>query len=447
MPMSYHNKNKSSHLLRKVKMVIIMFKNKLIVAPVILAAICLTGCGTTNNETYSNTSVPAIVYETSTTETSTTETSTTTTSTTETSSSKPVSSSSTTVESKPVESTSDTASDSNDVSTFDISKLQINIDSSKPESSKPESSKPESSKPESSKPESSKPDVDINAADMASASSISKICGLKSEVELSVESCIVDVFNDHNPYDVEYDYGKTYDKYVESCNWDLVFDADYYIAEFPLLAMQYNYDKNLLLEHFQTVGIHEGRQGNKSFNVGAYKSNCASDVRNTFGNNYEGYYFYYMLNYTTEKSVRTTGGSATQYKTIITALQAAELEGINGYRDEVDVSDVKFVSELAAFSNFRAYTNTHDYYDAHDWNKKNRPTLDKLIFAFGATSFSENICRSNTQYSFGRTHFTCYRDSSSHYKTMVNAAHDLVGCSNSYRRSDVAWQCDIYLNL
>ena len=442
MPMPYRNKNKSSYLLRKVKMVIIMFKNKLIVAPVILAAICLTGCGTTNNETYSNTSVPAIVYETSTTTTSTTttsttETSTTETSTTETSSSKPVSSSSTTVESKPVESTSDTTSDSDDVSTFDISKLQINIDSSKPESSKPESSKPESSKP----------DVDINAADMASASSISKICGLKSEVELKIESCIVDVFNDHNPYDVEYNYGKAYDKYVDACNWSLVFDADYYMSEFPLLAMQYNYDKKLLLEHFQTVGIHEGRQGNKSFNVGAYKSNCASNIRNTFGDNYEGYYFYYMLNYATEKSVRTTGGSATQYKTIMTALQAAELEGINGYRDEVDVSDVKFVSELAAFSNFRAYTNTHDYYDAHDWNKKNRPTLDKLIFAFGATSFSENICRSNTQYSFGRTHFTCYRDSSSHYKTMVNAAHDLVGCSNSYRRSDVAWQCDIYLNL
>lgn len=257
-------------------MVIIMFKNKLIVAPVILAAICLTGCGTTNNEISSNTSVPTIVYETSTTETSTTETS-----TTETSSSKPVSSSSTTIESKPVESTSDTTSDNNDVSTFDISKLQINIDSSTPESSKPESSKP---------------DDNINTADMASASNISKICGLKSEVELSIESCIVDVFNDHNPYDVEYDYGKAYDKYVEACNWNLVFDADYYMSEFPLLAMQYNYDKKLLLEHFQTVGIHEGRQGNKSFNVGAYKSNCASDLRNAFGNNYEGYYFYYMLN-------------------------------------------------------------------------------------------------------------------------------------------------------
>lgn len=92
----------------------------------------------------------------------------------------------------------------------------------------------------------------------------------------------MDVNSTVNPYDVIYDYGKDYDAFTAACDWSLEFDADYYMSTFPTLALQYHNDKNLLLKHFQTVGIHEGRQGKESFNVGAYKGNCSSEVSKAF---------------------------------------------------------------------------------------------------------------------------------------------------------------------
>lgn len=91
--------------------------------------------------------------------------------------------------------------------------------------------------------------------------------------------------------------------YVDACNWSLVFDADYYKKAFPIPALQYDYDDALLLQHFQTVGVHQGRQGSEGFSVAAYKANCGSDIQETLGGDYECHYFYCMLNQASEKSV------------------------------------------------------------------------------------------------------------------------------------------------
>ena len=171
--------------------------------------------------------------------------------------------------------------------------------------------------------------------------SVNRICGLTAKVETNIAACRVDTINGHNPYDVVYDFGEEYQAYVDACDWSLVFDADYYMDTFPMLALQYHYDEDLLLEHFQTVGIHEGRQGSANFNVKAYMKNGKRATFDTFGGNLEGYYFYYMLNYDSEKNVNTTtlpSGKpvASMYKFRPTALQAAELEGINEYREKVN---------------------------------------------------------------------------------------------------------------
>ena len=47
-------------------------------------------------------------------------------------------------------------------------------------------------------------------------------------------------------------------------------------------------DKALLLQHFQTVGIHEGRQGCEGFNVAAYQKNCDAKLREAFGDQVVG---------------------------------------------------------------------------------------------------------------------------------------------------------------
>ena len=263
---------------------------------------------------------------------------------------------------------------------------------------------------------------------------IKKICGLKSTVETDIKICAVDVFDKHNPYDVVYDYGKNYNAFVKACDWSLVFDADYYIKQFPMLATLYHNDKALLLEHFQTVGIHEGRQGSAKFNIGAYKANCDSKIRSAFGTNYEGYYFYYMLNYETEKSVKTTGNYKNQYKQIMTACQAAELEGVNGYRDEVNVADIAFHSELAAFANYRAYLNAHDDYRKHEWFDNNSSFLMRNFrTVYNANAISENTCHyDNLCKHEGETFYTYYRNSKPHYEAMIGARYEYIGLSNVY---------------
>ena len=149
------------------------------------------------------------------------------------------------------------------------------------------------------------PEVLIVSPDMDAIAGLGELqAGVEEPYYTHVDSFVVDVENGHNPYDVEWDYGELYDAYIEEADWSLVFDADFYMESFPALALLYQYDEELLLEHFQTVGIHEGRQGNETFNVAAYQENCKKELRHAFGDHYECYYFYWMLNQDSQKGVR-----------------------------------------------------------------------------------------------------------------------------------------------
>lgn len=311
------------------------------------------------------------------------------------------------------------------------------------------------SKPAETKPvETSAPEAEIKATNSIEA--IKSVCGLVSEVEKSVDACIVDTYG-ANPYDVGYDYGKAYEAYVAACDWSLVFDADYYISSFPLLAMQYHYDKDLLLRHFQTVGIHEGRQGSKSFSVAAYMRNCGSDVKKSFGDNYEGYCFYYMLNHKSEKAIDASAksGDKIQQKTVMTALQAEELKGVNMYRKEAGVADIAFDGELAAWANYRAYLNSHDGYKVHDWFRANDAVTDAVMDMYDARSLGENTVTvsctkskcSDHDCNYGDVEYDTYRTSKPHYEAMISAKNDLIGCSNCYKAPYVVSQFDCFINL
>lgn len=280
-----------------------------------------------------------------------------------------------------------------------------------------------------------------------SVEAIIGICGLKSEAEQSIAACVVDVDGKENPYDVVYNYGAAYNSYVDACDWSLVFDADYYMSEFPLLAWQYNKDEALLLKHFQTVGIHEGRQGCKDFNVGAYRHNCRAFIRDAFSENYEGYYFYYMLNHAAEKFVNTEQGkNKTRYKLVLTALQASELEGVNGYRAETGAEKLELNPELMAFANKRAYINAHDGYRAHNWLNSNSDFVWSIIDP-NTSAISENTCEHYGKKPFNKTHFACYRKSESHYAAMIDPKFDILGCSNNYRSADFTCQFDCFIDL
>ncbi len=121
----------------------------------------------------------------------------------------------------------------------------------------------------------------------------------------------VDTESSHDPYDLTWRYGPDtkhrdevsdpawddlYEAYVDTCDWSLVFDADYYKKAFPMLAKLYHENDALLLEHFLTQGVHKGRQAGADFNVAACMENCDKALMEAFGENCECYYFYYMLN-------------------------------------------------------------------------------------------------------------------------------------------------------
>lgn len=285
--------------------------------------------------------------------------------------------------------------------------------------------------------------------DFNSIEAISEICGLKATVEKKIAYCYVDMENTDNPYDVTWDYGEDYNAYVDACDWSLVFDADYYMDTFPMLAMLYNYDEDLLLVHFQTVGIHEGRQGSANFNVSAYATNADSELYDTFGRNFEGYYIYYMLNYETEKNIDTVNnadGSATlvQYTQNLTALQRAELEGINEYRAELGHEPLVFDSELAAAANLRAYMNASSNMGGHDWANANTNDIYSWIRILGADTFGENTVTIRHAVYKGATHVEDYAASDAHYEAMTNSRFDFTGISNTYTGSNLTSQFDVF---
>ena len=278
--------------------------------------------------------------------------------------------------------------------------------------------------------------------DFNSVEAISEVCGLRAPVQDDVTICYVHTFDEVNPYDVTWDYGPLYEEYVAACDWSLVFDADFYMESFPMLALQYNYDEELLLRHFQTVGIHEGRQGSADFNIGAYFMNCDTSFYDSFEYNFEGYYFYYMLNYETEKDVNTVTRNdgkpvKLQYNTVMTALQAEEFEQVNEYREEVGAEPLIYDAEFSAFSNWRCYINCVENWDAHDWCDANLDDLYYYNDMISCDRYSENNVDATTMSLDSANDKAvaragAYAASPGHYEAMINTDFVYFGTSNCY---------------
>ena len=270
---------------------------------------------------------------------------------------------------------------------------------------------------------------------------IAALGGLKATVQRDEEACIVFIFDEEknhgNPYDVTWDYGDDYDACVDAADWSLVFDADYYKSQFPLLAQQYHNDDALLLRHFQTVGIHEGRQGSERFNVAAYMQNCDRSLRKAFGSNYECYYLYYLLHQGTEAGVKTTGNYKAQIAQELTIIQAEELRWTNYYRKEAGAGTVKFDAELAAFANYRAYMDCTEGWDAHD-GLEHINTAGQMNALFFDLAHADLYCENKDTVGGSkesivrrcRAAYSDYRTSPSHYETMVDPDYGYVGCGN-----------------
>lgn len=82
---------------------------------------------------------------------------------------------------------------------------------------------------------------------------------------------------------------------VTAINYAAVYDAAYYAAANPDVAAVYGTDETLLFQHFLTIGMAEGRQGNAAFNVWAYRE-ANPDLAAVLGDNLAQYYIFYCMN-------------------------------------------------------------------------------------------------------------------------------------------------------
>lgn len=277
------------------------------------------------------------------------------------------------------------------------------------------------------------------------AAAISAIAGMKADVEgiENERNCTVFVDDGHNPYDVVWDYGRKYGAFVKAVDdagmWDVLFDADFYTEHYPMLALQYHDDEALLLEHFQTVGIHEGRQGSDAFNVAAYMENCDAGLLSAFGEHYECYYFYWALNQGSEAKIDTrSNGHPIQMCVKLTGFQAYELKQVNKYRAEVGADPVTVHPELMAFAAYRAWCDYTGSYEAHEWFHEHLDVIDHILEIIGANTIAENTVYGNCEMSGPAipTAAINYRYSKSHYEAMVGTAYHWFGCTNIYWGAD-----------
>lgn len=76
-------------------------------------------------------------------------------------------------------------------------------------------------------------------------------------------------------------------------DYSLVFNSTYYSSKYPDLKTAFGTDSKLLLDHFITYGMNEGRQAIKTFDVQYYK-NHYPDLQRAFGDDWKKYYLHYI---------------------------------------------------------------------------------------------------------------------------------------------------------
>ena len=287
-----------------------------------------------------------------------------------------------------------------------------------------------------------------------SRSNLERIAGLKATCETDINACYVDITSE-NPYDVVWDYGEEYEKYVAACDWSLVWDYDFYVKTYPGLAALYHYDEALLLRHFQTVGIHEGRIGCEDvyvkFNHGSSPDQIAY------------WYFDFMFNYDEYAAdvengyyhISKTNEPKLQSYNVMTALEKEKLNAVNKYRYDIiqvthDIylrNDMYTNDELTCFANLRAYLSVHDNYVGDDWFNENKLAYMASAFPYQNISDTTAVAMSYFDYDGKLTLDSIMTninpESEEYSKYINNNSFASMGISNVYYNPDTDKSCHI----
>ena len=265
---------------------------------------------------------------------------------------------------------------------------------------------------------------------------------------VSADSKIWDKANSTTEYN---ELVKTYDTYKSSNTYDVntyvdhyiivalndaygkyLFDCDYYMKKYPALSFLYDYDETALMYHFYTIGMYEGRQGCKDFNVHAYMRtnySTTSDYKNS--TNLAKYYIKYAESRyagTSSKTYNKNSSDPLQLRLYDPSFDAY-FETVNYYRNKEGLSDYKEVDiftqgELNALANYRC---RYDVLNADSYAHNYAQTV-------GKTFYNKGIINSNTWHNGYGENKALLKYSTSKYgvSNVLNHASDLRSNESMY---------------
>ncbi|MBP5355217.1 MAG: CAP domain-containing protein [Lachnospiraceae bacterium] len=301
------------------------------------------------------------------------------------------------------------------------------------------------------------------------APEIARICDIPATCQTDLKTCDVK-YDAANPYDVTWDRGADYDAWVDFIDWTMAdhavntgldphnigFDVKAYKEIYPMLALQYNNDEDLLFRHFVTVGIFEGRfVNNEGYAtdilydvISGYDATTFADDGYLMNKLYAGCYMCvllydsYVKPLNNERFKEVVKGYVAE--PMLTKLQKDELDRVNEYRKDVGAANVQFNAELAAFANWRARYNAENGLTGHEWAINNNPELEKYCIDIHPDYYfyGENTV---SDINYSGNYASMYANSEAHYKTMVDTKYQFTGISNLYNGQLVSSQFDIYL--
>lgn len=143
----------------------------------------------------------------------------------------------------------------------------------------------------------------------------------------------------------------------------MLFDYDFYCETYPMLALLFDYNKEALKQHFYSIGMFEGRQGSKLFNVDNY---------NTSDNDTDlaSYYITYVTSAPTFNTPVRTDADRVQVKLYDPAFESYVLDVTPDHHApafEHHLPSAYVQGELNAVASNRAYYELGDYdINAHD---------------------------------------------------------------------------------
>lgn len=362
---------------------------------------------------------------------------------------------------------SDSEPSSSDKTTKPSTEIAGSVDSTKSES---ENTSEQESESESVTEEPTTEETTEEPALDTSIQALQQIGLLTATCETDINACYVDVTSE-NPYDIVWDYGEEYEKYIAACDWSLVWDYDFYVKAFPALAKLYNYDEALLLRHFQTVGIHEGRQGCENFYIDSF-INIEYGENDYKASTFTFCYLDYMLNHDKYAKKANNGDyrgfiegiddpynpseKCLQHINVMTALEKQKFEHIYALREDFNevlwadpnlsheeksdlaVSRIILFDEATCFANLRAYLGAHDDYTGNDWGAANY--MDYATKSYPFEILENTVLATYLDYDGKLTSDMIMQninESSDEYKNYIcNSWLDDIGISNIYYNPD-----------